>query len=244
MRPSQVYRCVDRCAGWLLPPRCVLCRRPGQPPAYDLCQACEAAIPCVQNPCSRCGLPCKAGEGSDDCPRCSQQDLPYERCLAPWVYEFPVTQLVQTLKYEGALTHARLFGTRLARAAGERLDRPVPADALLVPLPLHVSRLVERGFNQSHEMARVISRLLDVPLAAGALRRVRATAPQVGLARAARSANLQGAFTADAAVIAGRPVILVDDVVTTGSTAAEAATTLRAAGAGSVAVWAIARALA
>lgn len=120
----------------------------------------------------------------------------------------------------------------------------VPQGAVMVPMPLHVSRLVERGFNQSREIARVTSRLLDLKLAESALRRVRATAPQVGLARVARTANLQGAFVADPAVIAGRPVILVDDVVTTGSTAAEATATLLAAGAQRVEIWAIARALA
>jgi ComF family protein len=112
-----------------------------------------------------------------------------------------------------------------------------------VPMPLHTSRLVERGFNQSHEIARVVSRLLDLPLAAAGLRRIRSTAPQVGLSRRERAANLSGAFAADPGLVAGRHVVLLDDVVTTGSTVIEAASTLRAAGAASIAVWAVARAL-
>jgi ComF family protein len=250
MRRSQVYTQIDRFAGWLLPPRCVLCRRPGQRPAYDLCADCEAEIPVVPNPCRRCGLPRhgeeggEGGEGKEDgCVRCRALDLPYSRCVAPWAYEFPVTQLVQALKYEGALANARVFGTRMvAQALREQAD-PWQRAALVVPMPLHPSRLVERGFNQSHEIARVVSRLLDLRLAGKGLRRIRSTAPQVGLSRQQRVGNLCGAFAADSSLVAGRHVLLIDDVVTTGSTAIEAASTLRAAGAESIAVWAVARAL-
>ena len=110
-------------------------------------------------------------------------------------------------------------------------------------MPLHPSRLVERGFNQSYEIARVVSRLLDLELDGQALRRIRATAPQVGLDRGARAVNLSGAFAADPRKVTGHHVILVDDVVTTGSTAIEAASTLRAAGAAAIEVWAVARAV-
>ena len=245
MRRSQVYTLIDRCAGWVLPPRCVLCRRPGQPPAYDLCADCEAEIPLVPDPCRRCGLPRDAEAGASDhgCAQCRALDLPYSRCVAPWAYEFPVTQLVQALKYQGALAHARVFGTRMAMHALDEANGPWRATALLVPMPLHTSRLVERGFNQSHEIARVVSRLLDLPLAAAGLRRIRSTAPQVGLSRRERAGNLSGAFAADPGLVAGQHVVLLDDVVTTGSTVIEAASTLRAAGAASIAVWAVARAL-
>ena len=194
----------------------------------------------------RCGLPRAAGDqGAADCGRCRALALPYSRCLAPWAYEFPVTQLVQALKYEGALANARILGSRIARAAGPALAQLAghSTPPLLVPLPLHASRLVERGFNQSREIARIVARGLDLRMDERALRRVRATAPQVGLARLERAGNLSGAFAADARIVAGRTIILVDDVVTTGSTAAESARTLLAAGARSVQVWAAARAL-
>lgn len=246
MRRSQVYTLLDRCAGWLLPPRCVLCRGPGQSPALDLCRDCEAEMPYISVACVRCGLPWAGAAGTaTGCDRCRALDLPYTRCLAPWAYEFPVTQLVQALKYEGALAHARILGTRIAVAAGPALAgrELLEAPPLLVPMPLHPARLVERGFNQSREIARIVSRQVDLPLAEQALHRVRATVPQVGLARRERARNLSGAFTADAGIVASRTVILLDDVVTTGSTAAEAARTLLAARAVSVQVWAAARAL-
>jgi ComF family protein len=174
---------------------------------------------------------------------CRALDLPYSRCVAPWAYEFPVTQLVQALKYEGALANARVFGTRMVTQALSEKSDPWREAALVVPMPLHPSRLVERGFNQSHEIARVVSRLLDLRLAGPGLRRIRGTAPQVGLSRHERAGNLSGAFAADSSLVAGRHVLLIDDVVTTGSTAIEAASTLRSAGAGPIAVWAVARAL-
>jgi ComF family protein len=183
-------------------------------------------------------------DGTVGCDRCRALDLPYSRCLAPWAYEFPVTQLVQALKYEGALAHARVLGTRIANAAGPALAALPCHDAppLVVPLPLHPSRLVERGFNQSQEIARVVTRRLDLRLAESALRRTRATAPQVGLTRQERARNLAGAFAADSSVVAGQHVVLIDDVVTTGSTIAAAARALRLGGAAEVVVWAVARA--
>jgi len=245
MRRSQVYTTIDRWTGWVLPPRCVLCRRPGQRPAYDLCVQCEAEIPVVPDPCRRCGLPSNVAvaDTADGCARCRALNLPYSRCVAPWAYEFPVTQLVQALKYEGALANARVFGTRLVVQALREQGDPLRGAALVVPMPLHPSRLVERGFNQSYEIARVVSRLLDLRLAGKGLCRVRSTAPQVGLSRQQRAGNLSGAFAADSTLVSGQHVVLIDDVVTTGSTALEAASTLRAAGAESIAVWAVARAL-
>ncbi|MGL6224916.1 MAG: double zinc ribbon domain-containing protein, partial [Steroidobacteraceae bacterium] len=157
----------DQCVGWLLPPRCVLCRGAGQGPAYDLCVECESAFPDIKRPCPRCGLPCAAPLHADagPCDQCQAWDLPFTACLAPWAYAFPVTQLVQALKYEGALANARILGTRLAMHASERLQRWQAASPLVVPMPLHRSRLVERGFNQSREIARVTARLLDLQLA-------------------------------------------------------------------------------
>jgi ComF family protein len=149
---------------------------------------------------------------------------------------------VQALKYEAALANARVLGTLLAdAAAGQGLAGTMDA---VIPMPLHESRLVARGFNQSYELARFVSRSLAIPCDVRALHRTRVTQPQVALSRSARRDNVRGAFVADRARVAGRRLILLDDVITTGSTVAAAASALRSAGAAEVQAWSVARALA
>jgi ComF family protein len=176
----------------------------------------------------------------DGCTHCAGASLPYRRCFAPFLYEFPVSQMILDLKYEAALANARVLGTLLGDAV-ERLRLSDAVDAI-VPMPLHAARRVERGFNQSHEIARFVARRLGLPCEAAVLHRSRPTRPQVGLARAERIDNVRDAFRAEAHGVAGRRIALVDDVVTTGSTAAEAARALLAGGATIVDVWAVARA--
>jgi ComF family protein len=202
-----------------LPPHCVLCRGPGQPPDVDLCVACEAGLPTAELATLRldAGPPALGLE-------------------APFRYDFPMDLLVQALKYDGALANARVLGRLLAQ---HLRSKPCAID-VIVPLPLHRERLRDRGFNQSYEIARFVSNELSIPVDSRALARVRDTAAQVGLPRAARAANVRGAFETVAGRVAGRRIALLDDVVTTGSTTRAAAHALRAAGAASVVVWAVA----
>jgi ComF family protein len=180
-----------------------------------------------------------AAPDGQGCTRCQGIDLPFARCFAPFLYAAPLDGLVQDLKYGGALANARVLGTLLGhsvRSFGLHLDVD-----LVVPMPLHTSRLLERGYNQSHEIARFAAREVGKRCAPHVLRRHRSTSPQVGLTREARAANVAGAFLADRDQVAGRRVALIDDVVTTGSTARAAAEQLRTAGAFTVDVWSVAR---
>src|SRR4051812_36930509 len=171
--------------------------------------------------CARGGraLVCVACEES--LPRAASSD----QAVAAFEYRFPLDRLVQRFKSGGDLAIGHWLAGRLAdRVAGR--TRP---DLLVAP-PLTPTRLQERGFNQSLEIARTVGQRLGIPRAVRAIEKRRETLPQQGLGRRARRRNLRGAFhcTVD---LRGRRVAIVDDVLTTGATAAELARELRRAGA-------------
>lgn len=155
---------------------------------------------------------------------------------AAFAYAFPVDRLVHRFKSGGDLAIGRWLAERL----GERVRREPRPDLLVAP-PLSPRRLRERGFNQSLEIARVLSRTLRVPRAVRGVRKRRETPAQRGLGRGARLRNLRGAFECRLD-LRGKRVAIVDDVVTTGATVQALAAVLRRAGAKSVAVWCVAHA--
>lgn len=161
------------------------------------------------------------------------QALPgLDEAVSLWAYGGAVAAAVQRLKYQGR--------PELGRSLGEAM-RPLfsslPPVDLLIPVPLGDMRLIERGYNQARELARPLS----LPIDTRALSRVAEAPAQATLDRAARLENLQGAFTADAARLKGKRVLLIDDVVTTGATAQACAEALRAAGAQAVALLTLAQ---
>ena len=157
--------------------------------------------------------------------------------MAAFDYRYPLAELLHRFKYGGQLALGRFLADALAgRVTGERWPD------LLIPMPLYPTRLRERGFNQAVEIAKRMAMVTGLPLAFDALAKVRDTAPQASLPWKERQANVKGAFalTAD---IAGKRVVLVDDVMTTGATLNEAARVLMKSGASEVAVWVVARTL-
>lgn len=211
---------LDGWLGWLLPPRCVLCGRPGQRPSLDLCAACDRELPRIR--------------GNE----LSMRGPVGDRLHASFAYAPPVDAMVQALKYGGQLALGRVLGQLLARSVAE-LGRQFEVDCLL-PVPLHPLRHAERGFNQSAEIAIHAARQLGLPVEPRLAVRRAQTRPQVGLPPVDRRSNLAGAFAASPAGVQGRRVVIVDDVVTTGSTVAELARALHAAGAVSVDAWCVA----
>jgi ComF family protein len=229
---SKVDECIALLSRSLLPHRCLVCGESGA--GDDLCALCRDALPWNRQACLRCALPLPRTEPA--CGHCLKKPPPFAAAKAPFVYSFPLDRLLLRFKFHGDLAAGRL----LAQLFCDRLGRD-PMPQALVPVPLHRSRLRERGYDQSLELAKAIARGTGIALHRHALRRVRGTARQSELGLAARQRNLRGAF---AVVDDSLPkhVALVDDVMTTGATLRECAQTLLRRGVERVDAWVIARA--
>jgi ComF family protein len=178
------------------------------------------------------------GEGAGICGRCVDTPPCFDVSFAPLAYVEPVRYMVAGLKFRRHQVHARLLGTLLADTMAGREVYP----DVLIPVPLHPSRLRERRFNPSAEIARVVSHRLAIPLDLRSARRLRATPRQVGLPADQRARNVRNAFGVSPGLLARR-VAIIDDVMTTGATVNELARSLRKVGVERIEVWACARAL-
>ena len=206
-----------------------------------LCGGCWDALPRLGPPaCERCGLPFAAPGAAGLCGGCAQEAPAWDWARAAAAYEGVARDALHAFKFHGKRALARPLATLLLEQWGEALAA-ARIDAL-VPVPLGRARERERGFNQAALVAERVATALGVGLKPRWLARARATQPQTDLGAAERRANVRGAFAADTAV-AGLHVALVDDVLTTGATAAECVRMLRAAGAARVGVLAVARVL-
>lgn len=216
----------------LCEPVCQLCGGPAL--SIDLCAGCFRDLPRGGRSCPRCAAALPRG---GVCGACLRRPPAWDAAVAAFRYAFPVDRLIRRLKYDGRLEHGRLLGRLLGRAVRHR-----PTPDLVLPVPLHVSRWRERGFNQAAEIARSLTRASSLALADGLCLRVRATPPLWRMGPGARHRLLAGAFELRRPLPAGARVAIVDDVLTSGATAGALARSLRRAGAGWIEVWAVARA--
>jgi ComF family protein len=223
-----------------LPQLCPSCRETVE--GRGLCASCWSKLSFITRPyCERLGIPFVYDSGPGILSMEAIADPPsYNRARAAVRFDEISRALVHALKYGDRLDLAPMMGRWIAYAGRELLT---DADAL-VPVPLHWRRLWARRFNQSAMLAATISAESGVPIAAGALKRVKATVQQVGLSRAERGDNIQGAFKVPDSgkpAVAGRRLVLVDDVLTSGATVEGCAKALLRAGAANVDVLVFAR---
>jgi len=242
----QVYG-AGRLARLLWAARCLVCSEPGED-GWELCHRCRISLPDNVAPCRRCAIPLAVptldtagadpGFLPDGCDACTTDPPPIDLAHAPFLYAPPLDRLLPRFKFHQDLAAGRLLSglmaTRLppTRRAGWQ-------SAVLVPVPLHRRRLRSRGYDQGLELARPLARGLGIPLSARLLQRTRHTSAQSSLDADERRDNLRDAFS----VTAAPPphVVLVDDVMTTGTTLHAAAEALLAAGTRRVDAWVCAR---
>jgi ComF family protein len=196
------------------------------------CPRCLERLGPIHNPCRLCGL---ENQTKDDiCAVCLYDPPRWQQMTAPLAYRGLTRELLLSLKFSQSLYLARsLVSTVIDRFADTRPE-------VLLPVPLHKKRFIERGFNQAFEITRILSTQLDIPLDSGSLQRIRDTQAQAGLSANQREKNILKAFTCSNNK-AYRHVAVVDDIVTTGSTANEITKTLHRAGIETVEIWGLAR---
>lgn len=218
---------------------CLLCNAKTQHQSHHqasiaICRPCMTNLPWqTKTCCPQCGL----GHLRSVCGQCLKSAPYFDSTYASMAYNYPIDSVLQHFKYQKQLSLTPILAKLLLQHAP-----PQQAD-YIIPMPMHPKRLQERGFNQSLELAKIVSKTLNIPVELAACKRILHTPPQAGLALKERAKNIKGAFQSTIA-LTGKNIIVIDDVMTSGASLNELAKTLKNAGANQVSNWVVARTLA
>jgi len=215
---------------FILPQSCFLC---GDSSTQTLCTACLADLPYHNTACICCA---KTLEAEGVCSQCQTQSPPYTHTQAVFTYTYPIDKLIIAAKFDHNLAVLNLLGKLMAQ---HLIIEPRPD--ILIPVPLHSKRLRQRGYNQSLELAKRITKQTGIPLDYKACKRIKNTCPQTSLSAKQRQNNLVDAFSVLRLPPHWQHIVLIDDVMTTGTTVTELARVWLEAGVQRVDVWCCAR---
>ncbi len=206
----------------------------------SICTACESDLPWLIDQCERCALPLPMSGLT--CAQCTRQPPAFNEVIVPWLYDFPIDALVTRFKHQGKWPLGRLLAELLGQTLQHRFDEGLAKPDRMIPVPLANKRLRQRGYNQAAMLANWLGSHLDLPVDERLIKRVKETPAQQGLDAKARKRNLRDAFAlTDPDRVMGKHLALIDDVLTTGSTADTLARLLIEAGARKVDVYCLAR---
>lgn len=230
---------LNRLSTLILPAACLLCGTTAV--TNNLCLTCLHDLPILPHHCPQCAhfLPVNY-KNALLCGRCLKQAPPFKRTFALFPYDAPIISMITQLKFHHQLAYASLFGQLLARKIRQHWYHEDRLPDLILPVPLHTTRLRERGFNQAYEIARPAANALGIPVDLAGVFRCKMTSAQRQLSATQRKLNMQDAFVVNK-TYKGEHLAVVDDVITTGQTVSELCRLLKIHGAGNIDVWCVAR---
>lgn len=221
------------------PLSCLLCDLQSDT-EHAICQSCFMTLPIAKSNCQQCGLPAHAADIFTLCGACLSNPPPFDRTTALFDYAAPISTLIWKLKFRGDLSIAHLFAKYWIDFI-EKHDAKSALPDVIIPVPLHPTRLKQRGFNQAVEIAKPIGKYFQIPVDVRSCIRIRNTQTQSSLPAHQRKHNVTNAFALSHTIDA-KHVVILDDVMTTGNTTSEISYLLKKVGVEKIDVWCCARA--
>ncbi len=229
---TELYKCFWTALDWIYPPACAVCGLPGAP----LCVDCKSEIQYITGEiCSICGK--SINHGKITCKECIHRKPSFDSVRSLAIYSGVIRECIHSLKYE----NNRALGKYFAELLIPIVRKQTWSINVVIPVPLSMKRLKERGYNQAAVIAHPLALLLEQPYQPYGLEQIRDTRSQVGLSAEERRFNVIDAFKAIPELVRGKNILLIDDVMTTGATMESCAKALKYAGSGRVFCATIAR---